>query len=226
MLSDFLALFFPRFCAACEGALAKGEKVICLQCDYKMAKAGGLTDNNNFVAKKFFGRVHLQYAWAYYLFNKRGRIQRLVHRMKYDQMPEIGEFVGHKLGAALLRQGLQHKFDVVIPIPLHKSKLKKRGYNQSEYFGSGISKALEVPLDAGAVVRTVNTASQTKKSRLARWKNVDSIFDVKDMAHVRDKHILLVDDVITTGSTIEACALSLQHAGAASVSVAAMAAAK
>lgn len=191
-----------------------------------MAKAGCLTDNNNFVAKKFFGRVHLQYAWAYYLFNKRGRIQRLIHRMKYDQMPEIGEFVGRKLGAALWRQELQNEFDMVIPIPLHKSKLKKRGYNQSEHFGLGLSKALEIPLQGGVVTRTVNTESQTKKSRLDRWKNVDKIFHVKDRALTQGKHILLVDDVITTGSTLEACALALQDAGAASVSVAAMAAAK
>ena len=226
MLSDFLALFFPRFCVACEGALAKGEEMICLQCDYKMAKTGALTDDNSFVAKKFYGRVRLQYAWAYYLFNKRGRIQKLIHRMKYDQMPGIGEFVGQKLGTALLQHGFQQEFDLVIPIPLHKNKLRKRGYNQSEHFGLGLAQVLDVPMDANVVMRSVNTDSQTKKSRLRRWENVDQIFSVKDPVAILGRRILLVDDVITTGATLESCALTLQHAGAASVAVAAMAAAK
>ncbi len=226
MLSDFFALFFPRFCAACDQALVQGEEIICLQCDYRMARTDSLSDNNSFVAKKFYGRVELQYVWAYYLFHKKGRIQNLIHRLKYDQMPEIGELVGRKMGNDLLKKRFEDLPDLIIPVPLHRIKLRKRGYNQSEHFGTGLSTTLKVPMNANALIRATNTESQTRKSRMLRWKNVHQIFSVPDMQTVHGRRVLLVDDVITTGSTLESCALTLLEAGATSVSVAAMAAAR
>ncbi|MEM9389587.1 MAG: ComF family protein [Bacteroidota bacterium] len=191
-----------------------------------MAKTDLSVSKDGFLAAKFFGRLHVEHAWAYYLFNKHARIQELLHKMKYHNMPELGELVGEKLGAALNDLNAELAIDVIVPVPLHKSKLRRRGYNQSDHFARGLSKRLDCDVATDIVVRTKDTQTQTRKSRVQRWKNVNDIFKVKDNSHLQDKNVLLVDDVITTGSTIEACGLSMLEVGIKSLSVAAMAAAK
>ena len=183
-------------------------------------------DNNNFLAKKFHGRIKIKNAWAYYQFHKKGRIQKLMHQMKYHNMPEIGEFVGLKVGKTLKAHALDTGLDLIIPVPLHKNKLRKRGYNQSEHFAIGISKALNLTVHTDALVRTVDTVTQTNKSRMQRLHNVQEIFKVVRSDKIMNKHLLLVDDVVTTGATIESCAYALFNSGVASISIAAMAAAK
>ena len=226
MLDDFLSLFFPRICAACEGSLLKGEKLICTTCDYKMTKMDPIYDQGHFLARKFYGRVKIDHSFAFYVFNKHGRIQNLIHKMKYHQMPEIGYMVGEKLGMALNDSDFQDQIDIIVPVPLHRSKLRRRGYNQSEHFANGLSTKLGKPVEASSLVRNFKTATQTRKSRMARWKNVEHIFGVKDHSIFKGKKVLLVDDVITTGATVESCAEILYESGCVGISVGAMAAAK
>ncbi|WP_185154202.1 ComF family protein [Fulvivirga sp. M361] len=183
-------------------------------------------DNNNFLAKKFHGRIEIENAWAYYQFHKKGRIQRLLHQMKYHNMPELAELVGRKLGHTLEENHKHMEIDVIIPVPLHKSKMRRRGYNQSEHFANGLAQYLECEVATKSIIRVKDTETQTSKSRVQRWQNVDEIFKVIDELSLKDRHVLLVDDVITTGSTIEACGQSMAKANLKSLSIAAMAAAK
>lgn len=226
MLNDFLSLFFPRICAACENSLMRNERLICLSCEYKMAKGDLSSSKSGFLAKKFFGRLHVEHAWSLYLFNKHAKIQEVLHKMKYHNMPELAVMAGEKLGLALKELNPEFTVDVIIPVPLHKRKLRRRGYNQSDYFANGLSKHLKCTVDPKCVIRVKNTETQTAKSRVERWKNVSDIFKVKNPSELDGKNVLLVDDVITTGSTIEACGQTLAHSGINSLSIAAIAAAK
>ena len=226
MLSDFISLFFPRYCMACGNSLVKGEEVICLKCDYEIPRTDSHLDAQNFVAIKFYGKVQLSDAIAYYKFSKHGKVQKLLHRLKYESKSIIGEFIGRKYGSELLQHGFSGRYDLIVPVPLHKSKLRRRKYNQSAVFADGLSQALGLPFSDKHLIRTIKTSTQTRKSRLQRWRNVENIFKVYDEEAVRDKSVLLVDDVITTGSTIESCVEALLSAGCKSVGVAAIAAAK
>ncbi|UII22347.1 ComF family protein [Fulvivirga ligni] len=226
MLNDFLSLIFPNYCLACNRGLAKGEELLCLKCEYSLPQTKSHLEPDNFIAHKFYGRVPLAHVFANYKFNKSGKVQRLLHRLKYDNKPELGVLLGKKYGVELAKDGFQDKFDIIVPVPLHAKRLRRRGYNQSEMFADGLSEALGVPREADALIRRRNTFTQTKKSRLSRWKNVSEIFQLNDSISIEDKHILLVDDVITTGATIEACVHPLIDGGSKSVSVAAIAAAK
>lgn len=226
MLRDFISLFFPKYCMACNNALVKGEHLICIRCDYEIPKTDSHLDKQNYVAIKFFGKIRLTDAVAYLKFSKSGKVQRLLHRLKYDNRPEIGELIGRKYGQELTACAFEKAYDIIVPVPLHKSKLRRRGYNQSTAFGKGLSETTGLLLRDDLLKRNVKTSTQTRKSRMERWKNVEHIFVVPDAAAVKDKRILLVDDVITTGATIESCAQELLDAGCASVGVAAIAAAR
>lgn len=226
MLSDFISLFFPRCCMACSNSLVKGEEIICLKCDYDLPKTNSHLIEANFIAIKFYGKVPLRDAVAFYRFSKQGKVQRLLHRLKYNNQPDIGELIGNKYGTELAQSGFQDKYQLIVPVPLHKSKLRRRKYNQSAVFAKGLAESLQLPIDDKLLIRTARTSTQTRKSRTDRWKNVENIFAVKEPEKLLDKNILLVDDVITTGATLESCALALIDAGCKAVGVAAIAAAK
>lgn len=226
MLSDFISLFFPQYCLACSASLVKGEKLVCIGCQHKLPKTNSHRDSANFIAQKFYGKVRLSHAFAYYRFERKGRVQKILHELKYRNQPELGVLIGRLYGLELKDAGLAENFDLIIPVPLHKNKLRRRGYNQSQKFAEGLSMSMEVDMGAGCMKRLKKTATQTRKSRLERWQNVAEIFDISDTDQVRGKRILLVDDVITTGATLEACILELLNAGAKEVSVGAIAAAK
>lgn len=226
MLNDFISLFFPKYCMACNNNLVKGEEMVCLKCDYEIPKTDSHLDKYNFIAAKFYGKVHLQDAVAFYKFTKNGRVQRLLHKLKYHNKPALGELIGRKYGHELMGIEIQAEYDLIVPVPLHKTKLRRRGYNQSAVFASGLGEVLRIPVQEYALKRNVKTTTQTRKSRIERWRNVDNIFVVPEPEGVKDKRILLVDDVITTGSTLESCARALLDSGCKSVGVAAIAAAK
>ncbi|WP_245558441.1 ComF family protein [Fulvivirga imtechensis] len=211
---------------ACGNSLVKGEEVICLKCDYEMPRTESHEDAQNFVAIKFYGKVRLTDAVACYKFSKHGKVQKLLHRLKYDGKPSIGEFIGRKYGIELRDNGFSECYDLIVPVPLHKIKLRRRKYNQSAVFADGLSQSLGLPFSDRHLVRTIKTSTQTRKSRFERWRNVESIFEINYPEVLKEKRILLVDDVITTGSTIESCANALLSAGCRSVGVAAIAAAK
>ncbi|WP_238354373.1 ComF family protein [Fulvivirga marina] len=200
--------------------------MICLRCDYELPKTSNHLDTNDYIAAKFYGKVQLEHALAYYKFSKSGRVQRILHRLKYHNKPELGRFIGQKYAAELLNSGIQTCYDLIVPVPLHKAKLKSRGYNQSTEFALGLGEVLNIPVSGHAMRRTVSTATQTRKSRMERWHNVDNIFEVPMPNEIFEKRVLLVDDVITTGATIESCAQVLLDSGCQKVGVAAIAAAK
>lgn len=162
------------------------------------------------MTKKFWGRIPVLQAASYLYFQKDGRVQHLLHELKYRGKTEVGEFIGAMYGTVLKESdNLFNKADLIIPVPLHIEKLRKRGYNQSDYFAKGLSKSLDIPWNNTLIQRNIFTETQTGKNRIERWENVDDIFEFKDEKQFKGKHLILVDDVITTGATIEACANAL-----------------
>jgi len=225
MLTDFISLFFPRYCEACKGALGNKEKHICISCQYELPKTESHKEHPNNISTKFYGKVQITHALAYYYFERKGKIQNLLHQLKYGGKPEIGVLIGELYGQELVEYGFDNHFDVIVPVPLHKSKLRRRGYNQSEQFALGLSISLNIPC-VNALKRVKKTSTQTRKSRIKRWENVENIFEAIDIEAIESKSVLIVDDVITTGSTLEACVLAVQDSEVKSVGVAAIAAAR
>lgn len=205
MINDFINLIFPRLCCACSNALLKHEKIICVACQFKLPKTNFHLDKQNKLNKIFWGRVEVENIGAYYFFNKGNKVQNLLHQLKYKGVKEIGQKIGELYGYDLLNTPFKDDVDIIIPVPLHQKKLKIRGYNQSEWFAKGLSETLDLPMETDVLFRKVNSQTQTKKSRFNRWENVSDIFGIKNADKIKDKHVLLVDDVLTTGSTIEAC---------------------
>ncbi|MEQ8925135.1 MAG: ComF family protein [Fulvivirga sp.] len=210
ILEDFISLFFPNFCLSCNRALYKQERLVCTHCISEAAKTNSHLERENFIKRKFNGKIQIENAWSYLYFQQGGIAQKLIHHLKYENRPELGVELGKRYAIAIKQIIYQDKPDYIVPVPLHYKKLKKRGYNQSEEFAKGLSEVLGVPF-TNALERKVATETQTAKTRMARWENVNTIFTLKE--NLVNKHILLVDDVITTGATIEACAQTLINNG-------------
>lgn len=205
MINDFFNLIFPKICCACNTALLKNEDIICLKCVVGLPKTNFHNDEENPVNKVFWGRVDVEMATSFYVFSKKSKVQNLLHNLKYKGVKEVGSKVGELFGIELKNSTFYNEIDFIIPVPLHKNKLRKRGYNQSEWIAKGLSKSMGIPLDTNSLYRKSDSQTQTKKSRYKRWENVGEIFDVSTKL-IKGKKILLVDDVVTTGATIEACA--------------------
>lgn len=171
----------------------------------------------------FYGRVPLKQASSFYLYEKSGKIQRLLHAIKYEDQKELGYFLGKLFGNDLSIHPDFKEVDWVMPVPLHRKKLKQRGYNQSEWFAKGLAESLNKQLNTVSLERIVNTATQTRKKKFQRWENVEGIFRLDKTPDLANKHILLVDDVVTTGATIEACWSAMRHVPGISVSLASIA---
>lgn len=226
MIKDFISLFFPRVCLACGDPLNKGLDELCVKCLIELPKT-----NNHLISipefeMKFSGIIDIRHVLVYLFFQKKGIVQRLLHELKYNDRRELGIKLGAWYGKELALGTFTNEFDMIIPIPLHKTKMRSRGYNQSEAFGIGLAKPLGIPINVSNLIRIEASETQTNKSRAQRWKNVDGIFAVQQKEVVLGKRLLLVDDVLTTGSTLIAAATPLFEAGAESVSVALLAAAK
>ncbi len=220
---DLLCLFFPNLCAGCGRTLVRGEKVICTACLFHLPKTFFHHDTDNPLSKVFWGRVNLEGVAAYVYFQKGGTVQRLLHQLKYKGQKEIGIQMGRLYGPELKTAEVFRSADVIVPVPLHPRKLRKRGYNQSLMFAEGLSSAMGIRLETRSLYRKEYSQTQTRKSRYNRWENVEYIFAVRNPEKLNDKHILLVDDVITTGATTEACAQVLLKVPGVRVSVAAIA---
>ena len=208
-LKDFIELFFPRICLVCGNNLLKQEKLVCLQCLHELPRTNFHTEERNTVAELFYGRVRIEVATAFFFFSKGSKYQKLIHALKYREMKEIGVLMGTHFAIDLEKSPLFSAIDVICPVPLHPKKEKKRGYNQSEFIARGISERMGKELSVGNLVRRVYTDSQTRKGRYERWENVEGIFELCRPGEFEGKHILLVDDVVTTGSTLEACASTI-----------------
>lgn len=223
MLADAFSLFFPNNCAGCGEPLLKNEKTICTFCLADLPYTGFHHEKGNAVEKLFWGKVPLEAAFALCFFSKSTRVQHLLHELKYKGNQPVGELLGKELGKQIKENERFGAIDAVVPVPLHPKKEKKRGYNQSAVIAEGICSILEKEPMKHIVVRTRETTTQTRKSRFARWENVDSIFTVTDKKQLEGKHILIVDDVVTTGSTLESMIQEILKVKGTKVSVAAIA---
>ena len=210
-LDSIINLFYPRVCAACGEALLKDEKTVCLKCRYLLPKTGYELNPDNPLAQTFYGRVKFHAVTACFFFAKTGKVQHLIHELKYKGNREAGVFLGQQLGESIKEAPLFQGIDYLIPVPLHPKREKQRGYNQSLMIAKGISEVTGIPIGDKFLVRSVYTDTQTKKSAEERFKNVKDIFEVHYANELENKHILLIDDVLTTGATLEACAHQLER---------------
>jgi len=223
LLYDFSTLIYPELCYCCETSLMKQEKLICTNCFVKIPRTHYHLVSENPVEKIFWGRVKVEKATSYFLFQKGSNYQHLLHSLKYKGVRDIGVVLGHSFGNELNQVSYFEDVDLIVPVPLHPKKEKKRGYNQSLAIAEGLSGSLQKPIEPNVLFRKYFSETQTRKGRFARWENVSELFDVKNQATFEGKHILLVDDVVTTGSTLEACAQAVLKCPGAKVSIATLA---
>ena len=221
-LRDFFNLFFPDLCVVCNNHLVNQEDLVCTKCLYNLPKTNYHNDIDNPVSQLFWGRTKIEYATGFFYFHKGSKYQGLMHKFKYPGNKEIGYVLGRYFGSQI-KNSVFGEIDIIIPVPLHKSKLKKRGFNQSEWLGMGLSEVMEKPLDTKSLIRNVATETQTRKSRFERWKNVENIFKISNEKELEGKHVLIVDDVVTTGSTLEACINAILEVKDTKVSIATLA---
>jgi ComF family protein len=223
LIDDFLSLIYPSVCYACGTGLVHSEDILCTSCLYHLPRTHFHRDGDNPVSQTFWGRVPVFSATAYYYFSKGGSVQHLLHQLKYKGRKEIGVFIGRQMGHELKQSELFNTSGLIVPVPLHPDKLKKRGYNQSEQFALGLASAMDIETDFSSLIRQKPSETQTRKSRFKRWENVKDIFCLTATDRMTDKHVLLVDDVITTGATLEACASVLLSVPGLKLSIATIA---
>ena len=222
ILEGFAGLFWPNVCICCSTGLTHGEKYICSHCMHELPVTNFHKEADNPVAQIFWGRAVVEHATAGYFFRKGNRIQKLVHQVKYKGQKEMGAMLGREMGKSL-RDSIFSEIDLIAPVPLHPQKLRTRGYNQSEWIAGGVAEMLDKPVDVQTLVRRVSTISQTRKKRFDRWENVDSGFELTSPDTFAGRHVLLIDDVITTGATLEACIQAVLSAPGTKASVATLA---
>lgn len=223
MFHEFIDLLYPRVCHICEGELLKNETIICTPCLHDLPVTSYHLDNENPVKKVFYGRVKIEKATSLLHFRKKAGVQHLIHDLKYRGHRDIGVFLGKWLGEELAQMEDYRGIDLVIPVPLHPSKLKQRGFNQVEDFGKEIATAIHAKYVDDILLKTTATQTQTLKGRISRWGKIEETLSIKNSSEAENKHILLVDDLVTTGATLEACAHKLQEIPGVKVSVATMA---
>ena len=223
---DFLSLFLPRLCLACRAHLVRGEEVLCTECLVSMARTDFHLRRDNMLEQAFWGRCPVERAAAFSVYNRGSRIRKLIHSLKYDGRKEIGVMLGELYGTILRESGFMEGIDMIVPVPLSAERRRRRGYNQSECFARGLSASGRVPARTDILKRTGSSESQTRRGRYERWENVEGLFTVRQPSLIQGRHILVADDVITTGSTMEACVSALHRSGEVKVSVVAMAAAQ
>ena len=210
-IKNFISLIYPELCCICKKQLFGGETHICSYCLASLPYTGFHHHPENRVSEVFYGRVRIEGGAALFHFQKGGMVQRLIHQFKYRGDLDLGFWLGQKLGVSLKHSPVFEGLDCIIPVPLHPDKEKKRGFNQSRVIGCGVGDMLRIPCSDDLLVRKNETSSQTNKSRFHRWENVSRVFECPDQPTLENMKVLLVDDVVTTGATLEACALKLME---------------
>lgn len=220
IISDISDILLPRTCPVCGKVLPAHERHICGACMLNLPRTQLHEHHFNAMEQLFAGKTPIERATGYFFYEKDNRYAGILHRIKYYNDPKLGEWLAAKFAAEIAANGFFDGIDVIIPIPLHRSKLIKRGYNQSEYIARGISKATGIPIDTGIIRATKPHATQTRKGMYERYLNTIGIFGIKHPERVEGKHVLIVDDVVTTGATIISCA-SLLHSEISGITVSA-----
>jgi len=216
-------LFFPKVCAVCHTILITNETVFCTNCRHELPLTQYHLDPKNEAVKKFYGKIAIEHASALLYFNKKGIVQELIHNLKYKGHEEIGTVLGNWYMEDLKELILETPFDVVIPVPLHPKKFRERGYNQVTTFGKALAKGLKINYNDTLLYRKKYSKTQSKKNLIGRSENIENIFDVHFTAENQNKHFLIVDDVLTTGATLEACSKALLKIPGAKISIVCMA---
>lgn len=219
VVQNLINIIYPKCCTACGNVLMYQEQELCTNCLYHIPKTRFHDDPANPVAQMFWGRVKLEYATSLFYYSKGSHYQKVMHQLKYKGKKEIGYELGKILGNELKKTKF-NTIEAIIAVPLHISKLKSRGYNQSEFIAKGIAETMYKPYIKNIIERIHANESQTRKNKYQRWKNVENIFAVQDTTSLQGKHILLVDDIITTGATLEACTHELLKIKNTKISVA------
>ena len=223
LLKDFFYLFYPNICANCNEQLLQNEKIICVFCRHDLPLTNFNSYTNNKVFTIFYGRITIEKAYSLLLFRKEGITKNLIHNLKYKGNETVGVFFGNWLGEILYKNKEFSSVDFIIPVPIHSKKKKIRGYNQVTKFGECLSTHLNIPFVEDILIRQSTTKTQTLKSRFDRFKNLETKFLLTDTTAFKGKHILIIDDVITTGATLEACALALLKTSDLRISILTMA---
>lgn len=223
---SFLAVLYPQVCVHCRGVLSNNEPWLCTPCRTQLPRNLDIKDESDVLKKRFVLERDPEWVLSFLRFYKQGIAQSLLHTLKYKSKPDLGVLLGQWFGVYLLEQNSWPGADLILPVPLHPSKQALRGYNQSAQIAKGLSEVCNVPVMEHLLVRKKASATQTRKNRLERWQNVEQIFRVTEEEAIRGRSILLVDDVLTTGATLEACMMPLYLAGAQKISAAVLAAAQ
>jgi ComF family protein len=223
VLEGVQSLLYPEFCYCCNHKLKQKDSIWCEECLYKLTPTNYHHQPKNPTLERFWGRVHLNYASSLFLYHRKALIQGLVHQLKYKGRPEIGVELGKWYGGLLRESSHFDKIDLIVPVPMFWKKERQRGYNQAGVFAEGLAESMELPTSADSFLKIKETNSQTTKSRAERFENMREVFRIDKPEALANKHVLLVDDVITTGATIEACILELQKVPDIQISLASIA---
>ena len=223
ILNDINSILLPRVCFGCNAHLNRGEYHLCTVCRNQLPLTEYSFNVENAVDRIFYGRINIKKANSFLFFIENGVVKNLIHHLKYKKQEQIGTFLGDWHGQIIAENNYLDKIDFVVPVPLHRKKLRKRGYNQVSAFGRRLAHHLNAEFLEDALIKTANTKTQTKKSRIGRWQNNKALYLLKNPKLLENKNILLVDDVITTGATMEICANTLKEAPGASIFITSMA---
>lgn len=221
-LHQLMHLFYPNVCVVCGSELLPGEEGVCLRCLYKLPKTHNFREPDNDAEKLMAGRIPFERIASYCVYTKGGTLSPLIHHLKYRHKESIGLLLGRMFGKDLMGSEFLNSIDLIVPVPLHPKREKMRGYNQAEIIARGLSEIIGLPVSKDNLIRVVYNPTQTKRTKTQRWENVKDIFKVADPLLFEGKHLLLVDDVITTGSTLEACGMALQACKDVKISIAAL----
>ena len=217
--NDLINIFFPPVCVSCGEVLNHHDHFVCIKCLIHLPRTNFHLDEKNKVAQAFWGRVKIEKATSYFFFNKGSDYQRLIHDLKYHGNYELGVYLAKSYAQEIIRSGFFRSIDCIVPVPLHRKKLKKRGYNQCLAIAEGMAEVTNMPFLNHNLIRTEYNETQTHKGRYDRWENVELIFSVLQPQAFEGKHVLLVDDVVTTGATLEACAQQILQSENSKVSI-------
>lgn len=223
LLKDFFELFYPKTCITCENQLVANETFLCIYCRHDLPIICYNNYSKNKITEVFYGKIPIEKAMSFLFYRRDGKTKKIIHELKYKGNQNIGIFLGNWFGEILKKNKEFKDVDYILPVPLHKNKLKKRGYNQVSKFGICLSKHLNIKYIPEILIRVSSTKTQTFKQRFDRFTNLETKFLLTDLSIFKNKHVLLIDDVITTGATLEACCKELLKTDGLKISIVTMA---